>query len=393
MMLNKEYIATYKNDSKLFLLTCGLMIFYLSYRYPFGINSSTTSPTYIDTPLFLQVGKYVILAFVIILVLIHGVMMRMSKISIGTIFFSLSVMIFGLMKFLVYENFSFINQLPAYILPIILAGLLGRVNLTSLNHPIKWLFIISIMVDLVQVALFFLYDRLPALAYKNSFSVRFGSFLDDPNGFGMLCFLFIGWVHIYYKRFPRRRAFLQLITAMLITITQSLTAIGVGFIVFVFLYWRDKIFVSVILSTLTLALFFNMQEKILVLWELKQASIEQHSDVSFSSDNLIDILFGMDYSSTESWWFFSFKTNGILVTLLVFFLCCYCLYKTYVMYRKCICVDSQAVSFSIFLFSVCFFMASFNLPLLDVFPVNFLCFFMWAIVVLDKFEFKKKISR
>ena len=393
MIFNKEPMATYKNDSKLFLLTCGLMIFYLSYRYPFGINSSTTSPTYIDTPLFLQVGKYLILVFIIALVLIHGVIMRMSKTSIGTILFSLCVMFFGLTKFLIYENSSFINQLPAYILPIILAGLLGRVNLKSLNNPIKWLFIISIMVDLIQVVLFFLYDRLPALAYKNSFSVRFGSFLDDPNGFGMLCFLFVGWVHIYYKHFPRRRACLQLITAMLIIVTQSLTAIGIGFIVFVFLYWRDVIFVSVILFALTLALYFNIQEKLLVLWELKQASIEQHSDVSFDFDKLVNILFGVDYSPTESWWFFSFKTNGVFVTLLIFLLCCFCLYKTYIMYRKCICVDSQAVSFSIFLFSFCFFMASFNLPLLDVFPVNFLCFFVWAIVVLDKFEFQKKISR
>ena len=37
-----------------------IAFYYLGYRYPLRINSSTTSPTYSDTPGWLQVGKYLL---------------------------------------------------------------------------------------------------------------------------------------------------------------------------------------------------------------------------------------------------------------------------------------------------------------------------------------------
>src|SRR5450759_557644 len=39
--------------------------YYLSYRYPLKINNSQTSPTYSDTPTWLQAGKYLFIAVVL----------------------------------------------------------------------------------------------------------------------------------------------------------------------------------------------------------------------------------------------------------------------------------------------------------------------------------------
>ena len=43
------------------------LLFYLSYRYPLQINSSTTSPTYSDTPFFLSFLKYLVVIFLLAL--------------------------------------------------------------------------------------------------------------------------------------------------------------------------------------------------------------------------------------------------------------------------------------------------------------------------------------
>lgn len=43
-----------------------LYLFYYSYRYIFKYNAETTSPTYSDTPLAFQLGKYILLAIILI---------------------------------------------------------------------------------------------------------------------------------------------------------------------------------------------------------------------------------------------------------------------------------------------------------------------------------------
>lgn len=375
-----------KNDNNIFLITCSLMIFYLSYRYPFGINSSTTSPTYIDTPLYLQVGKYLLLLFVIGFLCIRGVCSDASKINLKVLVVIFFIITYSIIKFVIYDSLEFVNQLPSYVLPIMFVSLIDKVELKALNNPIKWLLIISLCVNLLQVSLYFLYGRLPALAYENSVSVRFGSFLDDPNGFAILCFLLVGWGHVFLCKKVFVRACVQSMLFITILLTQSLTAIAISVLVYGFLYCRDKYIIIFTFLSICVFLYFNLYERLLLIFELKQGSIDQHADVSLILDDISRVLFGGDYSPTESWWIFSLNTNGVLITVSVFLWCIYSIFKCYSLYRLAgDDLPSRAVSFSIFIFSIAFFMASFNLPLFDVFPINFLCFSMWTMIALGKF--------
>src|SRR5262249_19564963 len=80
---------------------------------------------------------------------------------------------------------------------------------------------------ITQVALFFGYNRLPGLAFYNTWSVRFGSMLDDPNGFGLLLALFLGTV--FESQIPFKFV-LSLFLLLCLVATQSATAIVAVFI-------------------------------------------------------------------------------------------------------------------------------------------------------------------
>lgn len=200
--------------------------YYSSYRYPFQIGATTTSPTYRDTPAWLSLGKYLlILAFVSALVLYRSAMAKAFRVFRPGIFVIYSYLFVAACALgAAVKDFSLIESGFFYSIPIALHLYHGHgLKYATLNRFLNWLVIISILSNVVQIMLFFLFGRLPALAFKGTILVRFGSFLDDPNGFGLVVALLWGFSWIYYAGW-RRVVIVTLLFVSLI-LTQSLTAI------------------------------------------------------------------------------------------------------------------------------------------------------------------------
>jgi hypothetical protein len=177
-----------------------ISLYYLSYRYPFQINSSLTSPTYSDTPTLLSLGKY-LLTLCLYVTLAIGLFLSRSQLCredysiLGMLLSALSfgspllgalltatsgdTYFFEVLFFAPIFGFTYLSLKPfgSYFSPYIY-----RLLATA-----AWSFLIF---DIVQVLLFATHGRLPALAFENSISIRFGSFLDDPNGYAFLLALF-----------------------------------------------------------------------------------------------------------------------------------------------------------------------------------------------------------
>jgi hypothetical protein len=205
------------------LLLIGL--YYNWYRYPFQINSTDTSPTYSDTPMWLSLGKYgviaVVIGFALLARALHRDPVRISSPTLTLAFAYLAVIPLAGGVFLLEPDLAQIGVF--FLVPLILAGFQGwRVSAAEINRVLAVGIYLAITVQLLQVVLFFTAGRLPALAYAETISIRFGSFLDDPNGFGLLIVWMLPFTWSYFSR--TRAVALTALLLVCLVLTQSLTA-------------------------------------------------------------------------------------------------------------------------------------------------------------------------
>ena len=242
-----------------------------------------------------------------------------------------------------------------------------------------------------------MFDRLPALGYENSFAVRFGSVLDDPNGFGQLLALFIGFAYYYYHGW---KCILIISTLFLFLLfTQSMTAIlSIPIsIIIIYLFNQFKVInIFKILSFLMLITFLfiivnyntNIYDFIKILYMLKQGSIHAHI---YGYQQMIDnytlsTFIGINplYGSSESD-LINILSKGLMIFMLHISLFIITIHECrLVINNHFIQHKEKAMHTGIFLFTVSVLIGSVNLPFTVIFPIN-------ALIALFLFLSNRKI--
>jgi hypothetical protein len=301
-------------ENYVFWLGLILCTVYLSYRYPLQINSSGTSPTYSDTPVMLQMGKFVLALPLFAIAAVRGLGKTLTPrqwlVTLGILFLSgySLLKVFG-DNDVKYLELSFWMLFP---LALVLGG--DAIKISSIDRYLRFLLIYALVSTAIQVTLFIAFGRLPALAYEGTMLIRFGGFLDDPNGFGAILFLLMGWSYARFKGWTRFFIVTSLVVSLLLT--QSWTAIV--FLAAVFLFWvlivvrrRPWLAVPIICACALLALLAlretppSLQTVFENMLNAKQESIEGHS---FSWDPWVSrlakwtLVGDSKYNSYESWW-------------------------------------------------------------------------------------------
>lgn len=367
--------------------------FYNAYRYPLQINAGSTSPTYSQTPFILKVSKYLIFSL-FYFIAIYTKLFTQATFKFGSrsnmaktlVAFVLSVL--PISWGIVYKSIAII-ELGFFFFMALIMHLFHdqKINFIYLGKVLKWGVYVAILYNLVQVLLFAFVGRLPALAYKNSISVRFGSFLDDPNGFGILVALFIGFSYYYFDGGKKWIILGALMLCLLLT--QSLTAIAsvglsVSLLMFFYVLYKYRISKQLLLigvsSLGTVLLVFMIFHKeiiagVTLFFLLKAGSIEGHAE-SFNvlaDSNILNILGAMPMDAFSETGYINLLTNlGIIYTAIYILYGLYALCKYFfLIYEK---RDENKIIKSIacggFLYLLTFYIALLNLPLEQVFPVN-----------------------
>src|SRR6266567_1243221 len=171
------------------LILMSVAMFYSSYRYPFMINASGTSETYSDTPLSLQLGKYIIFVMIFTVIAINKliatreIVFKFPLKCMLYFYLFITPVIYGLIvssMVLVQSGFFVAIPLVLHTYPR------AKLNYEILAKFMSFCVYLAILVNVIQIVLAITIGRMPALAYKGTILIRFGSFLDDPNGFGIL---------------------------------------------------------------------------------------------------------------------------------------------------------------------------------------------------------------
>ena len=225
-----------------------------------------------------------------------------------------------------------------------------------------WILIFSNLYIYINYILF---DRLPAHAYVGTL-VRFGGLWDDPNGFSFFCvfLFFILW---------RKKNFITCF-GLLINIVFAFSFASYLLFIFSFFYWviidRFKIkgiHVLAIIFIITIIILFFLfvitPENIYYfkgIYEAKKGSIEVHKKLLNLNFYFIPLTNeGVQFSET---WMLSFFFNYFPISPIAIFGLFHLLFKQ---------IFTRDKSYIIYYITI-FIIGMFFLPLLYVFPINFI---------------------
>lgn len=387
-----------------------IAFYYLSYRYPLMINSSRTSPTYLDTPWLLQVGKYVLVLMVglaaIVCIIVRTVRARrldhsaLTADSTGRLVTAgvAVVVVLALARGILLGPTDLL-LLGMELLLILLLGLLfsgAAPSLETLWRTTSWFALIAVVVQAVQVGLYLTTGRLPALGYADSPSVRFGSLWDDPNGFAVVIALLIPVVALgWASRWARALMIAALVVSL--ALTQSLTgyvAVGAALAITWPLlggWGRRKIFVTlgVVVASLIIATGLLALPVARPWIDSKMGSVFDHLDslaelVKLPLQSWIGL--GPPRAGIESGYVWLVANVGILATVLyvgIGVVSAVCLMRS----AKRSTGKTRAFRAGLFAFVVAFLISSLNLQLVTSFPADLLFTLAVAIGVFGRRAF------
>lgn len=378
-MLRLKIKQVYTN---LIILLLGVSLYYYSYRYIFQYNSSDTSPTYSNTPMPFQIGKYIICGAIIILYLLILRYKKKKLFNQHSLSMFIKLFLYTFLLFLygiININITSIQKATIYFIPLIL-GFWGfvTIDLYKIEKFIYYFCIYSIIYEFIQVILFILYGRLPALAYSQSFSVRFGGPWDDPNGFSIFISFLLPFTY-YYCTNKKAKIFWIIANILMILLAQSVTAIIADIMAFSIYYVvnsNNKITrQKKIIKLFCLIPFIILIAHILIntsfihtFIEMKQGSVDGHmsSFEAFSQISIIQFLFGFSHIAGESDITNHIGQWGIFFLLLFYTIYLKNIYKLYHLMKQ----QTTALWKSSFIFQIAFLFASINLPVSAIFPIS-----------------------
>lgn len=387
MMLHRKISTLYL--SALLILS----FFYLSYRYPFQINSSTTSPTYVDTPFILLIAKYLIFSIILYFFVLSAFRVKESKsilfrsqgielsLYLYVCVMSLIAMWLSRSDYMAQTGLFFSAVFLAYIIPM------TDFNSRTISRVIHSFLYIAIIVDAYQIGNYYLTGRLPALGYEGSVNIRFGSVWDDPNGFALIiAFLLPFYWTARHKLISK--VFVSFLLLMMLVLTLSLTGIasvcGSLFIGVLLLHIYSKnrnsalklifqafVFTAVLYSGYELFLSKNTYFQ-LFLYE-KQASIDLHLKYA-SNVKLEDILTLVSISPQGK-----FSESGYINMLINFGLIYFVAYvgiglltirRFLRILKNAKDIEFKEIYYGAYFFVIAFFLGMSNIPYDVVFPLN-----------------------
>lgn len=353
-------------------------------RYIFNFGSPLTSSGYQPTPMVFWAVKYTLILGIISIISLN--INNFNKLNWGGYSLVFIFTILGAFK---------ADSQPIHIAAVyvILYGLLY--TLASSNHFVtceeqiinfkKTLWIIagiSLLFLLMQLALYFSFDILPSHSHRNSIVIRFGSILDDSLALGVLLPMFAG-LYFYSLRDESGKIISLCMICLVSVLTGSVTAMvtTAGYTVWIqrktpykALAWL----VVICLSIITFRWYFHE------LWLAKAGSIAIHLE------SIGDFVQGNGKTSstsnefTESGWLLIYKNFGIVVLsgIILFhvhtFWACHNLLKKKTHPHASFIGAVEGLNLSALI-------ASFNLPVIMIFPIYMLLgLFSAAVIQLNK---------
>ena len=358
-----------------------LFLYYYIYRYVLQYNSDDTSPTYSNTPVLFQLAKYLILILLLAAFFVFVLLHFRKDARSDALFMAAGLLIIqNVYIFFVSGDSDAVTMCCCLFLALLIGLSSEETELGAIDRIFSFFLHFSILYECVQIALYFLVGRLPALGYDtgNLTDVRFGGPWDAPNEFALLLAFLLPYAALKYQGW-RRALYVAVLIVMLI-LSWSLTGIATILLIAVVvglkeLFLRSKNALHALtacvaglcaLGTFGLVLYFN-SSAIHDFVASKMGSIQGHLDgwdlSGLSVWNLLGLYPDMEFS--EVGLIVLLRRGGVLQVLLFYGLGIYCAARAG---RFAKLHRGDAVRRRLYTamqwYLVAFLIASFNLPMM-----------------------------
>jgi hypothetical protein len=388
---------------------------YFAYRYPLQINSSVTSPTYSDTPVAFKVTR-VAVALGIYALAVFGVLVSRAKKLPGRIVVPLHA---GLWLFLLLLTMPLVikygvanieeNSIAVKaVLPIILAAqVLFVANLRDYSARLRKFVILlpfwyHTAWTVVQVGLYLAVGRLPALGYYEGL-VRFGGGWDDPNSFAVWCAASCG-IALYEISIANAKWYwvMYWLSAAQLVLAQSFSG-GVALLIILFIALLIRPAKSVIWTVAITVVVFGLaamdkRAEVLTVIELKSDSaLSRLSQIEslkqIAGWDFVAIAFGQDRGVAffENLYIIIVYNYGVVGLVLSGSVIGGVITKLCMDLRKAKAMpDMETMRNSVYAlnFIVAIAVASFGIPSLAVYPINYFAWFLVFLTIGSRSDFR-----
>ncbi len=403
-------VVTRGNDYLIWLFI--LAFFYVIYRYPFKINDETQSSGYSETPQFLKLGKYFLAGGILIfwsfyhMVTAPAHRTTMRNVLLAVLYGYLAVCAVATS---IATNEVRLGQVAVFLLIPFVAHLLDfpGLDVRKLYVLLRFVSVFALLFNVFIIVLYETTGRLPALAYRGTVSIRFGSYLDDPNGFGIMLSCLIPFSWFAFRGIWKYLMVIGLMASL--PITQSLSGIiGTALAIIVFVSVRAMTNPTVT-RILLISGFAVIATIVTVEWEditydpmiqdlfrYKQGSMDVHRG---DFDKLFEVKpaawLGMDPTGelSETNYAENLQNYGALFVLIAVGL------RIYVgqrfareMLRPDVPRYCLAVWSGLFCYIVCNLFGGFTLPIDRSFPTNMLLVLITTVGTIGKFSYSTATS-
>ena len=376
-----------------------IVLYFMSYRYPFQIGDTDTSPTYTDTPVWLQLAKYVLLApflaYALVITRINRWSFSAAELLIAAL--SLYSVLYGGAMALTGANYGLTLIQVGFAL--LFAVLFAQRDVTRRSFGVfytclLWFFALSLVAYGVQLFLYAAFARLPALGYVGSFP-RFGGIWDDPNSAAAIFVFVIPWV-IVARGIGWRSAIVVGLSLVAILLSQSLTTYATIVVVFgtvVLAFYRSMPFYTRILVMLgllvagialvaLLGFIFLQSVDLTVSGIIRSADailvskvgsiVVRQNSYSFASDISFLTLLGFDPLDEfgENQWLNLLANIGLPFTLGYAVLQILTLRNLWAWSNSLPDGPSRAIVVGLFSYYLWFFLLQINIPASQIYPIN-----------------------
>lgn len=389
-----------KKDRVFNVLLC-IFLFYYSYRYVFQYNSSTTSWTYQDTPTAFKVVKYILLVILIIILAIQTrgrIKLSNTKRNQYTFFAIVFLIVQFLALGLLSKNIDAIGIALILIPAVFFLTNKKGVNIHHVENVLNFFWWFTFLYELIQLALYVITGRLPALAEPNAkfTDVRFGGAWDDPNGYALLMIFYL-FYYLFKFQGIKQVAYVGA-TLMMFVLTWSATgfiAFGTTAVVILVIRLKDRCLIKkylcygIVTAVFAAAILILKREAIVKVLDYylykKDESVAAHlAGWDFSRFGILTLL-GVkpDYYVTEVGYLRLISIGGIpalIAFLTIAYNGCKQVLRSFAQQSK-----YKPILYGMLAYLIGFILYNINLPPI----INFSCFGMFVLFISLQISIRK----
>lgn len=361
--VSKKGITIQAIKNRLWKILMYVCILYNFHRYIFKYShGGYPKDGYQQTPLTWQIGKFVILGVILIVIYVLSDFDKKIKKSIVIFYFFIFLILsINILSGLIYKSFSTDEiEYCIYTIMLLPMGIMTKVEIESLACEFKKSMyncqLIIIISNWIIIYNYYVNKVLPFHAYEGVL-IRFGGFWDDPNTLAIFSAFLFGYAIINKQYLWALFNVINIVLSISFGGYILLFVIGIYLLVKSSISLKRKALILILCFSSLIVVLIYSADFISAIYDAKRESVSEHTTVDLLLSP-VPLINPIQFHET---WFISLNVNYFPFSILI---------DSFIIFLLMKALLSKVISLQ-YILIIIFCVASIFLPFLYMFPINF----------------------